>query len=144
MSNAHMAETSSGVDISVVIPTYNRGSQLQPLLEALLRQDARGVRYEIIVVDNNSRDNTAAVIEAARLADRARLIRYFFEPRQGVSFARNTGISHARAPIVAFIDDDVIPISDWVHSMKRAFDEYPQADCIGGRVRALWKNKTQP
>src|SRR3982751_4072820 len=88
MPDAHMAETSSPGDISVVIPTYNRGSQLQPLLEALLRQDARGVRYEIIVVDNNSRDNTASVIEAARVADHARLIRYFFEPRQGVSHAR--------------------------------------------------------
>jgi len=139
-----MTSTASPIDISVVIPTYNRGSRLLPLLEALLRQDARGVRYEIIAVDNNSRDNTAAVIEAARSADHARLIRYFFEPRQGVSFARNTGISHARASVIAFIDDDVVPTSDWVYSMKRAFDEYPQADCIGGRVKAVWKNKSKP
>jgi glucosyl-dolichyl phosphate glucuronosyltransferase len=144
MADAHMAETSSGLDISVVIPTYNRGSQLLPLLDALLRQDARGVRYEIIVVDNNSRDNTAAVVEAAGVADQAGLIRYFFEPRQGVSHARNTGILHARAPIIAFVDDDVSPSSDWVYSMKRAFDEYPQADCIGGRVRAVWTHKAKP
>src|SRR3954470_24180727 len=144
MPDAHMAETSARVDISVVIPTYNRGSQLQPLLEALLRQDARGLRYEIIIVDNNSRDNTAAVIEAARRADHARLIRYFFEPRQGVSYARNTGVTHARAPLIAFLDDDGIPTSDWVYSIKRAFDEYPQADCIGGRVKAVWKNKAKP
>lgn len=133
-----MPENAPSVDVSVVIPTYNRGSHLRPLLDALLKQDARGVTYEVLVVDNNSRDNTAAVIEAARVSDASGLIRYFFESRQGVSNARNTGIAHARAPIIAFIDDDVVPARNWVRSMKRAFDDFPYADCIGGRVRAVW------
>jgi len=134
-----MPDNEAPVDISVVIPTYNRGSQLRPLLEALLNQDARGVSYEVLVVDNNSSDNTAAVIEAARLSDPSRLIRYFFEPRQGVSYARNTGIAHARAPIIAFLDDDVVPATDWAYSVKQAMDRYPEADCIGGRIQAVWK-----
>jgi glucosyl-dolichyl phosphate glucuronosyltransferase len=133
-----MTEPTGQPDISVVIPTYNRGSQLRPLLQGLLQQDPRGVRYEIIVVDNNSRDNTAAVIEEARLSDDRRLIQYLFESRQGVSYARNTGIKHARAPIIAFIDDDVVPARDWAYSIKQAMDQYPEADCIGGRVRAVW------
>jgi len=133
-----MPENAASIDVSVVIPTYNRGSQLRPLLDALLQQDTRGITYEVLVVDNNSRDNTASVVEAARLSDRSGLIRYYFEPRQGVSNARNTGIAHARAPILAFIDDDVVPARDWVYSMKRAFDEYPAADCIGGRVLPVW------
>ena len=139
----HMTARMIQPDISVVIPTYNRGSQLRPLLDALLQQDARGVRYEIIVVDNNSRDNTAAVIEEARSSDDKGLIRHYFDSRQGVSYARNTGINHARAPIIAFLDDDGVPSPDWVYSMKRAFEEYPQADCIGGRVKPVW-NKPRP
>jgi len=133
-----MPESAPSPDITVVIPTYNRGSQLRPLLDSLLQQDARGVRYEVLVVDNNSRDNTAAVIETARLSDQSRLIHYLFESRQGVSYARNMGIAHARAPIIAFLDDDGIPSRSWVYSLKRAFEEYPQADCIGGRVRPVW------
>ena len=125
-------------DISVVIPTYNRGDQLRPLLEALLTQDARGVAYEIVVVDNNSRDNTRAVVEEVRARDAHGRIQYLFEPRQGVSYARNTGITHSRARIVAFLDDDGIPAPDWLYSMKQALDRYPKADCIGGRVRPIW------
>lgn len=131
-----MNDTAHDIDVSVVVPTYNRAPQLAPLLDALVQQDARGIAYEIIVVDNNSRDNTRAVVQAAQAADRSRLIHYLLETRQGASHARNTGIAHARAPIIAFIDDDVVPSRDWVYSMKRAFDEYPEADCIGGRVRA--------
>jgi glycosyltransferase involved in cell wall biosynthesis len=130
-----MNDAAQHIDISVVIPTYNRAQQLTPLLEALLQQDAQGIAYEIIVVDNNSRDDTKAVVQAAQAADTSGLIRYFLETRQGASHARNTGITQARAPIIAFIDDDVIPSRDWVRSMKRAFDEYPEADCIGGRVK---------
>src|SRR5436190_21930846 len=54
----HMPENAPSVDLSVVIATYNRASQLRPLLDALLQQDARGVNYEVLVVDNNSRDDT--------------------------------------------------------------------------------------
>lgn len=132
-----MNDSKQQIDISVVIPTYNRARQLAPLLEALVQQDAWGIGYEIIVVDNNSRDDTKAVVQAAQAADRSRLIHYLLETRQGASHARNSGITHARAPIIAFIDDDVVPSRNWVYSMKRAFDEYPDADCIGGRVRAV-------
>jgi glycosyltransferase involved in cell wall biosynthesis len=123
-------------DISIVIPTYNRCGQLGPVLAALLAQDTGGATYEVIVVDNNSRDGTRAVVENAMAADSLGLIRYVFEPRQGVSHARNTGVERSRAPIVGFLDDDGVPVRTWVREAKRAFDVYPQVDCIGGRVRA--------
>ena len=128
----------SSPDISVVIATYNRAPDLRALLDALLKQDTGGVRFEILVVDNNSNDDTKAVIDAAHAADASGLIRDYFEPRQGVSYARNTGIAHARAPIIAILDDDVIPAPDWAYSLKQAMDRYPEADCIGGRVQAVW------
>jgi glycosyltransferase involved in cell wall biosynthesis len=129
---------SAALDISVIVPTYNRGRQLQPLLASLLAQDTRGVRYEVVVVDNNSTDDTRHVVETFARAHTGRRLRYVFEPRQGVSYARNTGVAVTTAPIVAFLDDDGVTGADWVWSMKRAFDEHPEADCIGGRIRPRW------
>jgi cellulose synthase/poly-beta-1,6-N-acetylglucosamine synthase-like glycosyltransferase len=61
-----------------------------------------------------------------------------FEPRQGLSHARNRGIGLARAPLVAFSDDDVRVARDWVARLTRAFDAHPDVDYIGGRVLPRW------
>ena len=129
---------SAALDLSIVVPTFNRGRQLEPMLASLLAQESRGVRFEVVVVDNNSSDNTRNVVEAMASRAPAGHLRYVFEPRQGVSYARNTGVASATAPIIAFLDDDVEAGSDWVCSMKQAFDEHPEADCIGGRVVPRW------
>lgn len=122
-------------DVSVVICTYNRCDQLDRALTAVLSQ-GKDVAYEVIVVDNNSSDATADVV-AGKLGHYPNL-RYVFEGRQGLQFARNTGVSAAQAPIIAFTDDDVHVGSDWVATIKRAFDEHPDIDMIGGRVRPIW------
>jgi glycosyltransferase involved in cell wall biosynthesis len=125
-------------DISVVVPTYNRGRRLEPLLDSLLSQHTRGVTYEVVVVDNNSTDDTRRVVEACAARGPEGRVRYLFEPRQGVSYARNSGVAATAAPVVLFLDDDGVPGPEWVSEMKRAFDAHPEADCIGGRVRAHW------
>jgi glucosyl-dolichyl phosphate glucuronosyltransferase len=129
-------------DFSIVIPTLNRAELLQPLLDSLLMQCADGIDYEILVVDNGSSDGTRALMEAYSAGDRR--IRYVYEPRPGVSNARNAGILRARAAILAFVDDDVEAAPDWLSSLKRAFDEHPEADCIGGRVRPRWRTPRPP
>ena len=126
------------LDVSVVVPTYNRGPQLEALLTSLLDQDAGGLAYEIVVVDNNSTDDTRKIVEAVAGGDPQGRLRYVFEPRQGVSYARNTGVAHTTAPIIVFLDDDGVPGPDWVRAMKRAFDEHPEVDCIGGRITPRW------
>ena len=93
--------------------------------------------YEVLIVDNNSTDDTRAVVERAIESSPVPL-KYLFEPRQGVSYGRNTGILHARAPIVAITDDDCRPAADWIASIVQAFEKYPHADCIGGRVVPAW------
>jgi glycosyltransferase involved in cell wall biosynthesis len=129
---------SGPLDISVVVPTYNRGPQLETLLTSLLDQDAGGLAYEIVVVDNNSTDDTRKIVEAVASRDPQGRLRYVLEPRQGVSYARNTGVAQTTAPIIAFLDDDGVPGPDWVRAMKRAFDEHPEVDCIGGRITPRW------
>jgi glycosyltransferase involved in cell wall biosynthesis len=123
-------------DISVVLSTYNRAERLPRALDALLSQRGE-VTYEVIVVDNNSSDATAAVVAGIAAGSGGRL-RYAFEPRQGLSYGRNTGISLARAPIIAFSDDDVRVAPDWIAQLKRAFDEHPDIDYVGGRVLPEW------
>lgn len=123
-------------DFSIVVPTRNRAESLRRLLESLLSQEAEGIRYELLVVDNGSTDWTRSVVEQCIAADSR--VKYFLEPRPGVSHARNTGIENASAPIIAFVDDDVEARRDWLMSLKGAFDEHPDADCVGGRVRPKW------
>ena len=131
-----LATSQSICDISVVVPTHNRRQLLANTLESLIGQRAPSVRYEVLVVDNNSSDDTRDVVET--FMQRWTAVRYLFEPRPGVSHARNTGIAAARAPIVAFIDDDVEADPTWVMTIKRAFDDHPDIDCVGGKIEGRW------
>jgi glycosyltransferase involved in cell wall biosynthesis len=125
--------------VSVVVSTHNRSRDLHDALEALMHQDT-GVPYELVIVDNNSTDDTRDVVQRAIPASPVPLI-YLFEPRQGVSYGRNAGILEARAPIIAFTDDDCRPAADWVHSIVRAFAQHPNIDCIGGRAVPRWPER---
>lgn len=123
--------------LSIILPTYNRSALLKVAIAALLRQTAPSNSYEIVVVDNNSSDGTAEVVTA--FGDPR--LRVIHEPRQGLSFARNAGLEAARAPIVAFTDDDVVAAPAWVETLVAALDANPQVDGVGGRVLPAWVNQ---
>ncbi|MDQ3257047.1 MAG: glycosyltransferase family 2 protein [Acidobacteriota bacterium] len=127
-------------DVSVVICTYNRCHLLPAALESLLDQQADGLSYEVVVVDNNSRDETRQVIESF-IARGHNNMRYVFEGKQGLSHARNAGIANSRAPIVAFTDDDVRVECSWVATNKRALDEHPEVDFVGGKTLPRWEKE---
>lgn len=97
-------------DITVVVPTHNKVSQLQLTLRALASQTLDPNRYEVIVVDNNSTDSTRD--HTLDFANRHRQILYVFEGKHGRSAARNAGISAARGAIVLLLDDDILVASD--------------------------------
>lgn len=120
-------------DVSVIVATYNRCEVLRGALESLLDQETGATTYEVIVADNNSTDDTRRVVEELRAKSNVNLV-YCFEPEQGVSYARNTGVAHARATILAFTDDDILPARDWVAAVHEGFKRFPDADCIGGKV----------
>lgn len=125
------------MDISVVMSTYNRCHLLDQDLAALRAQQSSGLKYEVIVVDNNSTDGTAAKIAAYAREDPR--IRYIFEARQGVAYGRNAGIQAAQADLIAFCDDDVYVADNWVQSMYDALARYPDAEFVGGKVVPVWK-----
>lgn len=123
--------------ISVILCTYNRAASLAVVLEDLGRQAvSAGLDWELVVVDNNSRDDTRAVV--GEFAARAPMpVRYLFEPRQGKSRALNTGIAEARNEYLALTDDDVRIGPGWVQAMADAFQRHG-CDIVAGRIRAAW------
>jgi GT2 family glycosyltransferase len=133
----------STADISVVIPTFNRSALLRRALKNLLEQDARDYRVEIIVVDNNSSDDTRDVVESLAGSDGTR-VAYLKEERQGNSHAKNTGIQRASAPIIAFTDDDVCVAHDWIRTIVETFAANPGISFIGGKVLPAWEGDAPP
>ena len=129
-----------GLDISIIIGTYNRCEVLPRALASVLSQKTETVQYEIIVVDNNSSDRTREVVATLMERGETRL-RYIFEGRQGLAHARNAGIAAAVAPIVAFTDDDVRVAPNWIAEMKRAFDEHPEIDSVAGMILPRWPSE---
>jgi len=125
------------LDHSIVICSYNRCFSLKATLAALRAVKSIEVAIgEIIVVDNNSTDNTRAVIDEA-MQQATIPLRYVFETKQGLSHARNRGIKEAKGAIIIFTDDDVIPDPDWLQQIINCF-EAGKADCVGGKVLPAW------
>jgi glycosyltransferase involved in cell wall biosynthesis len=120
--------------LSIILPTFNRVGPLRHALAALLHQTAPADAYEVIVVDNNCVDGTAELLQSI-VDPRLRCLR---ESRQGVSHARNTGLTAARAGIIAFTDDDVETAPEWVATIVDALDSRPDVDGVGGRVLPAW------
>lgn len=126
--------------VSVILPTYNRVALLRVAVEALLRQTAPADSYEIVVVDNNSTDGTADLL--ASFGDPR--VHAVTEPRQGLSFARNTGLTAAHGSIVALTDDDVEVAPDWIDTIVSTMAAHAEIDAVGGRVLPAWPDGKPP
>lgn len=120
---------------SIIIATYNRAADLRDTLASLARL-RRGDDWEVIVVDNNSPDDTRSVIETAAASFPAPL-RYVFEREQGRSPALNAGIRIAQGDIIVTTDDDVRVEPDWLDRAAQGLDRL-QCDYVGGRVTPIW------
>lgn len=126
--------------ISVVICTYNRSVLLTGALESVFQQKPDPALVEVIVVDNNSSDDTAEVI--ASFARRFRQLRRATESRQGLSHARNRGWKLARGEYVAYIDDDCRVPTDWLGRAQEIIRN-SRADVFGGPYFPLYQS-TKP
>jgi len=123
---------------SIVIATYNRAALLADTLDSLSRLQP-GAPWEVIVVDNNSPDNTRAVVEAAARSYPAPL-RYAFEKEQGRSAALNCGFRLASGDTVVTTDDDVRVAPDWLNTIARGLETL-NCDYVGGRVLPIWESQ---
>ncbi|GAI88184.1 unnamed protein product, partial [marine sediment metagenome] len=115
-------------DISIIICTFNRYVKLKKVLNyinELIVPDE--LKYEVIIVDNNSNDKTKGIVERF-IKKKPQIFKYLFEQKQGKSYALNSGIKNAHGEIIAFTDDDVRIDRKWLFVIMDAFKRY---DCIG-------------
>lgn len=117
--------------VSIIICTFNRKATLDRCLESLVNQDADPSRFEVLVVDNNSYDGTAAHI--ARWLHAQPNFRYVLEPVQGLSVARNRGAREARAPYLTYVDDDALVPAAFVTRLCEVINRH-DPDIIGGPI----------
>lgn len=129
------------MDASIIVCTYNRAESLRDTLHALQAQEAPGIDWEVVVVDNNSKDQTRAVVEEVRRCWPR--LRYEFEGAQGLSHARNHGVACSNGLVILFTDDDVLPEPDWLRITLAGMDAYC-ADACGGYIAPIWQSPPPP
>ena len=128
------------MDLSVIICTYNRSQSLSNTLNSFQSQDLpKNIQWEIIVVDNNSTDDTKKVTEEFIFCSNL-IVKYVKEENQGHSYARNRGIKEASGEFVCFTDDDVLVDKSWLNELLKTFNEVP-AECVGGKILPQWPDR---
>jgi glucosyl-dolichyl phosphate glucuronosyltransferase len=119
--------------LSVIICTYNRAWLLRKSLLSLSSQTLAPALYEVVVIDNNSTDETSEVVKECQESHSGLNLRCVKETQQGLSFARNRGYQEARGKIVAYLDDDAIANQKWCEATLAAFEQ-PSVLAAGGPI----------
>jgi glycosyltransferase involved in cell wall biosynthesis len=123
------------IKITVAIPTYNRADFLQQTLAGIAAQQFPREHFEVLVIDNNSTDHTAAVV--SQFASARPAPRYIRETKQGLDYARNRAVGESRGEIIVFGDDDILVRPDWLAQIAvplLADGEAHQIGAVGGEV----------
>lgn len=123
---------------TVAICTFNRASSLRRTLRSLVACTSPPAGWELIVIDNNSSDQTRVV---AQEFDGLLPLRYVFEPQQGLSAARNRALAEFRTDWIIFTDDDVTVDPMWLAAYASAFSEFHGAAYAGGRILPAWPDQ---
>jgi glycosyltransferase involved in cell wall biosynthesis len=121
-------------EISVIICSYNRADYIIGAIESLYHQTLDKSRFEVLVVDNNSIDNTGDLVQDYIQTHHDIDLKYLTESNQGASFARNTGAAFARSPLLCFMDDDAIAEPHYLERILNFFPDHPDASGLGGRI----------
>jgi glycosyltransferase involved in cell wall biosynthesis len=123
--------------ITAAICTFNRYDTLAAAIESLTGQSLAPDEFEILVIDN-SPDHEQSADMAKDYTAIPNLV-WHIERTPGLSNARNVATQHARAPLIAFMDDDAIASRDWLETLISVFAAFgPQAQIVGGRVDPIW------
>jgi glycosyltransferase involved in cell wall biosynthesis len=126
--------------ISVIVPTFNRADYLIDTLTSIIQNNITPVAFELIVVDNNSKDNTAQAVDKFISQHPEHNIRYTVETQQGASHARNRGIQEANSPLMLFIDDDEIVTPNIIQKWLSFFEDHPKAIGGGGQIKVRFED----
>ena len=125
--------------VSIIIPTYNRAHSIKYTLDSFLQQNYPEDKFEIIVCDNNSTDNVKEVVLDYVEKYSEKKVRYMFEGRQGVHYARNSAAKTARGDILYFTDDDMLAEPDLLKNLIPIFERNNKIGCATGKVLPKWE-----
>lgn len=119
---------------SVIMCTYNRDKYIYNVLKSIADNKISADKYEIVLINNNSNDNTEA--ECNRFtADYPNVkFRYFIERNQGLSYARNRGIKESNGDLLVYVDDDALINDEYLQTYMDFFESHPEIDAAGGPI----------
>lgn len=128
--------------LTVCICTYNGGKRIGKVLDSLQQQININFDWELIIVDNNSTDETKQIIKKYKNNSLKGVpLKYCIEKKQGLAYARRCGIREAQGDLIAFLDDDNIPSHDWVFQVFKFGMEHPQAGAYGGQIHGKFEEE---
>lgn len=128
-------------ELSVVICTYNRDKWILSALESTSNQTLDKAKYEVLVINNNCTDNSEAIIDEFIGKTPELNIRHIKEYQQGLSFARNRGLSEAKSDLILYMDDDGIADEDLFEQIVRYMHLNPEAVGLGGKVTPIYEGQ---
>jgi len=126
------------IEISVIVPTCNRAHILPVCLDSLINQSYPRELYEIIIVDNNSTDNTREVAREFINDNEDVQIKYVFEGKRGLVYSRHSGVRNSEYQILSFTDDDCIASVDWLKEVAGGCGNHKDIGAVAGKIRIKW------
>lgn len=136
-------QKTNNMNFSIILPTYNRAHLLPMSMDPLVKQNYPKEKYEIVVVDNNSKDNTKEVIQEYISTYHDISIKYVLEKQQGLVFARHAGAYNSKNEILIFTDDDGIFNFDWLKEVSKVFEQRPETAAVASKIIIKW-DQTPP
>lgn len=130
--------------LSVILCTYNRDKYIYNVLRSVAENDFPRDAYEIVLVNNNSTDHTVEELKRFQQDFPEVRFHYRLEGRQGLSYARNTGIKTANGDILVYVDDDATVNKDYLKTYQDFFDRNPHAVAAGGPILPVYESSEEP
>ncbi|NER96977.1 MAG: glycosyltransferase family 2 protein [Symploca sp. SIO1B1] len=137
----YQEDQDSSLDFTVAIRAYNSQENLPLILDKLRSQlNTQNINWEIVLVDNNSTDDTAKIVQEYQSNwCQPYPLRYYLEPQQGAIHARWRAIREARGQLIGFLDDDNFPDANWVSAAYSFAQSHPQAGVCGSQVQGKFE-----
>ncbi|MBD8389406.1 glycosyltransferase family 2 protein [Dysgonomonas sp. BGC7] len=125
--------------LSVIFCTYNREKYIYNAMKSIAEQTYPHLNYEIVLVNNNSTDDTEAICNKFQ-ADYPHIkFHYFIEYNQGLSYARNRGVKESKGDILIFVDDDATVFDNYLSAIDSFFETHPEVSACGGPIVPVYE-----
>lgn len=131
---------SYNMDVSILVPTFNKKIFLEKCIDSLINQNFSKNRYEIIIVDDGSTDYTGKLIKTFKKNNDKPDIKYIRTNHFGQANARNVGLKIVKGDVVVFLDHDCTVDKNWVKRIFRIHKNNPQLGAIGGFFKNPYKD----